>query len=80
MRTQAWPVGVTAALISLTPIAIAMAAPPPPALSPHLGQYQYFSPIPGSRLVSPWNNIVIRHGGLLDRGTVEGRKIGRAHV
>ena len=32
--------------------------------------YQYLAPAPGARLVSPWNNVVIRQGATLDAATV----------
>ena len=75
MRILALLVGITSALILFQPGTAALAAPPPSTLSPHLGQYEYFSPIPGSRLVSPWNNIVIRRGSVIDGSTVEGRRL-----
>ena len=33
--------------------------------------YQYVSPAPGARLVSPWNNIILRHGSIIDASTVD---------
>ena len=75
MRIQALVVGIASVLILTQPGSAALAATPPTSLSPHLGQYEYFSPIPGSRLVSPWNNIVIRNGSVIDRGTVDGRTL-----
>ena len=50
---------------------IAAVLPAPATLSPHLGGFQYLSPIPGSGLNSPAHTIVIRPGGRLDPGTIE---------
>jgi len=38
--------------------------------TPERARYQYLSPRPGSQRVSRWNNIAIRQGGALDRGTI----------
>jgi len=32
--------------------------------------FQYVSPMPESKMVSPWNNVVIRPGGTLDRASI----------
>ena len=33
--------------------------------------YAYVSPVPGSALVSPWNNVAIRHGAAIDPATID---------
>jgi len=33
--------------------------------------YEYVSPAPGARLVSPWNNVVVRYGSIIDASTVD---------
>ena len=33
--------------------------------------YQYLSPMPGSKLVSPENNIIVRFGGKLDASSID---------
>ena len=38
-------------------------------------RYEYVSPIPGSSSVSPWNNIAIRPGGIIDQGAVDASSI-----
>ncbi|HEY6867784.1 MAG TPA: hypothetical protein VI792_11030, partial [Candidatus Eisenbacteria bacterium] len=73
MRFKATVVGIASALALSRPAAAHAAAPGPTGLSPHLAGYQYLSPIPGSILVSPANNIVIRHGGPIDRATLDPR-------
>lgn len=35
-----------------------------------LETFQYISPIPGSRLILPENNIIIRHGEIIDESTI----------
>src|SRR5437867_12059959 len=74
MRFEALVLAVVPAL-TWSWIASASAASSTPPLSPHLAGYQYLSPIPGSRLVSPWNNIVIRHGSAIDGSTIDDRAV-----
>lgn len=35
------------------------------------GFYEYVSPVPGSRGNSPWNNIVLREGRMIDRASLD---------
>jgi len=69
MRLDVLAVGFAAALVLSQPdLAIPRAAHA--QTPPH---YQYLSPSPGARLVSRWNNIVIRHGAALDWSTLDSR-------
>jgi hypothetical protein len=63
-RPARWPEALLVALLTAASLAPAVAAG-----TRDLG-YQYLSPSPGSRLVSPWNNIVLRPGGAIDAATV----------
>ena len=48
---------------------VLLLAASPPQSSGAAG-YQYLSPSPGSLNVSPWNNVVVRHGDLLNKNTL----------
>ena len=37
-----------------------------PAQSSNIEKYQYISPLPGSKLLLPENNIIIRQGDIID--------------
>jgi len=50
--------GATVSLLLLPALALPVAA------APH--EFSYVSPLPGSRMVSPWNNVAIRPGGILN--------------
>ena len=49
--------------------------PGEPASAPGTGRFQYVSPLPGSQLVSRWNNIVIRQGGSIDATSFNARSL-----
>ena len=63
MRTRALVIGLLSALL------LAPAPPRSSASTSGAERYQYVHPLPGSRLVSPRNNIVIRQGDFLDLGS-----------
>jgi hypothetical protein len=49
-------------------IPLLLAASPAGSASSRFGAYQYLSPVPGSAMVSPPNNLVLREGRELDPG------------
>lgn len=68
MRLRARPF----TLLSLAVVSVA-AGPWPTATwaqSRRPAGYEYVSPMPGARMVSPWNNVVIRPGGRVDLSSV----------
>src|SRR5437879_3462050 len=64
LRTRALVIGLLSALL------LALAPPRSSASTSGAERYQYVHPLPGSRLVSPRNNIVIRQGDRIDGSTI----------
>jgi len=46
-----------------------------PAQDSNIEKYQFISPLPGSKLIMPENNIIIRQGDLIDRSTLDNYKV-----
>ena len=42
-----------------------------PAQDSNIDKYQFISPLPGSKLIMPENNIIIRQGDIVDRTTIK---------
>jgi hypothetical protein len=42
-----------------------------PAQESNIEKYQFISPLPGSKLIMPENNIIIRHGDIIDATTIK---------
>jgi len=45
------------------------------AQNENVEMYQYIFPIPGSSNISPENNIIIRHGNIIDQSTIASSRI-----
>ncbi len=78
MNSSMWattrPAGRLALVVTslATSVLVGIAWPSP---APRATSYQYLSPMPGSRLVSRLNNVVIRDGDAIERATVDGTSL-----
>ena len=46
-----------------------------PAQNSNIEMYQFISPLPGSKLIMPENNIIIRQGDIIDLSTLDNDKV-----